>query len=315
MKISSVVKKCTAGQKLSMYLSNRFTYHSLDEWENTIKEGRILLNGAVTNCEVEITKGDTIEYIPLKWEEPEADFSYDIIYEDEFLLAINKTGNLIVHASGKTIRNNLIYHLRYVNPQTKNIGKELRLVNRIDRETSGIVLVAKTKSVLAFLSKQFKNRDVKKEYIGIVNGHFANSEFCIDIPIRKKKPLNYEKFECAILGGKESVTNFKVIGISKKYTKLSIRPLTGRTNQIRVHLEGIGHSIVGDKLYSGQDGVFKMWCESGMNSKLLKVLKMKRQALHAEKLKIIHPATNKAMVFKAPLPRDMKEFWDFAMKE
>lgn len=309
MVFSSKVKPHLAQGTLLEYLCGRFAYHTQEEWRENIRSGRIVLNGAPAVPEARLQAGDRIDYDAPQWQEPEANVNYRIVYEDECLIVVDKPANLMVHAAGRIIRNTLIFHLRYANPSTLTYGASLKLVNRLDRDTSGLIAVAKDDRTLAALHRQFVQRQVEKRYVGIVFGRPAQEKFTVDLPvgahprsaIKTKLGPNPE--------GKAARTDFTVRETAAQYTLLEIHPITGRTNQIRIHLEATGFPLVGDKLYSGSDESFLEWCEHGTTNELLARLKMPRQALHASYLAFNHPADGRRLEVASPLPADMADFW------
>ena len=274
---------------ITEYLARRFTYHAAPEWAATIREGRVFVNGARC-CETDTVKaGDIVAYDPGEFEEPEADLSYSIIYEDDRVLAVNKPANLLVHRAGKSFRNNLIYQLRHAaNPPYPNCHP----VHRLDRNTSGVVLVAKDSEQGALFGNLFAQGKVTKIYKAIVRGRpDIKLPFVIDSPISEDKdsgaPFRF-KVDSA---GKTAATIIENIqNFDNDFSLLTIRPLTGRTHQIRVHLSSIGFPIIGDRVY-GQDAET-------------------RQALHCESLSFIHPHTGRECMIRADLPNDFaKIIW------
>ena len=272
---------------IAEYLARRFTYYAAPEWAAVVGEGRVFINGARCGEADTVKADDTVSYDPGDFEEPEADLSYSIIYEDEWTLAVNKPGNLLVHRAGKSFRNNLIYQLRRAaNPPYPNC----RPVHRLDRNTSGAVLVAKDSEQGALFGNLFAQGKVRKIYKAVVRGRpDIKLPFVIDSPISEDKgsgaPFRF-KVDSA---GKPAVTVIEEIqSIDNGFSLLTIRPLTGRTHQIRVHLASIGFPITGDKVY-GQD------TET-------------RQALHCESLSFVHPHTGGECTITADLPEDLAFF-------
>ena len=230
----------------------------------------------------------------------------DIIYEDEHLIALNKKPGIIVHpgAGNKdgTILNGLLYRFKNLSyPKSERPG----LVHRLDKFTSGVMLVAKTDKVHHSLGEQFASRSIKKEYRAIVWGRTNSFGDIKGYLTRSKK--SRKKFVLNDNYGKYSFTEYKIIKFLEPFTYLKLRPLTGRTHQLRVHLSEIGHPIVMDDTYGGSIKISKSFHQK---NKLIidKVFKnLDRYALHAYKIKFIHPISKLMIELKAPVPNDFKK--------
>ncbi len=305
MIISSRVPPEHNGFTILNYLADRFTYLSKEQWQKRISEGRVFCNHKPSNGYIILKTDDVISYDMPEFVEPPADLNYTIVYEDNWLLGINKPGNLLVHHRGKSFRSNLIYHLRYVhNPPFENAG----IVNRLDRETSGIVIVAKDREALTAMNKLVAGRKVEKEYLGIVPGTPAPLSGTVDAPIGKvsNSKVGY-RFGIKGEKAKTAITRYETIqGIGEKYSLLKLFPETGRTHQLRVHMAAIGHIIVGDKLYGMKDEEFINWRKNPDSFKGKMVLN--RHALHCSRMSFTHPYTEKKCTISAPLPDDMMKF-------
>jgi 23S rRNA pseudouridine1911/1915/1917 synthase len=263
------------------YLSGRFTYHSSGEWADRGARGKVTVNGRAARPGETVAPGDIVAYDAGEFEEPAADLSYRIVFEDEWLLGIDKPGNLLVHRAGRSFRNNLMYQLRYVHAPSY---PSAHACHRLDRGTSGVVCVAKNAKVLAALCRQFAEGKVEKIYRAVVRGTPAVRE--IDFPIGKTGKTG---FYCG-QGGKEARTDIiESRPLGRDHSLVTVRPLTGRTHQIRIHLAAVGAPVVGDRLYGGGGEV------SG------------RHALHCTSLTFVHPATGMRRVIEAEMPVDMGE--------
>lgn len=215
--------------------------------------------------------------------------SIPVLFEDETMLVVNKPPGIVVNRAesvkGETVQDwvEKTYHIF--------IEDRAGIVHRIDKETSGILLVAKTIPAFESLQRQFKEREIRKTYIAVVHGAVAPAEGEINAPVGRL-PWNRERFGI-VPGGKESVTKYKVVGKSKAFSLVEVYPQSGRTHQIRVHLKYIHHPIVGDYLYAGRKTARadRTWAP--------------RVMLHAWKLTCRHPATGKELAFEAPIPDDM----------
>ena len=216
----------------------------------------------------------------------------DIVYEDEYLMVINKPSGLVVHPGNGNYNNTLVNGLMYYTKSLSDIGGEFRpgIVHRIDKDTSGLLLVAKTNQAHEILALDFKNKRIKREYIALLDGVFRQGSATIDAPIGRDKQ-NREKM-AVVEDGKNAVTHMKVLKRYDKYTLVSCILETGRTHQIRVHMAYIGYPVHNDPVYSKRDADFF------------------GQFLHSYKMNFVHPITKKEMEFVCPLPKYFQEFLD-----
>ncbi|MCX6731607.1 MAG: RluA family pseudouridine synthase [Candidatus Parcubacteria bacterium] len=220
-----------------------------------------------------------------------------IIYEDEDILAVNKPAGLLVHSlnlkSQKSNLKSLVDWILKKYPEIKNVGEDAArpgIVHRLDRDTSGVLLVAKNQKSFEYLKKQFIDRKVKKNYLVLVNGNIKNNTGIIDLPIgRSRTPLKRLASEKARGKLREAITEYKILKRFDKYTLVEVFPKTGRTHQIRVHFKAIGHPVVGDKLYGKPDE------------------NLNRQFLHANSLEF-NLQNGTRIKIEADLPDDLKNF-------
>lgn len=301
MIITSKVPANFRNLSLIEYLSKRFTYLSHEEWLLRISESRVKINDIIADVNKIVVTDDVLSYDMPDFKEPEADLNYSIVYEDEWILAVNKPGNLLVHHQGRSFKSNLIYQLRYVHEPKYD---DADIINRLDRETSGLVLVSKSKDALKKFTALFKNRSIKKEYVAIVNGMLEHETGVIDKPIGKD--INSKIRSKQIVEGeksKDAFTSFEVLERSNNYSLIKLYPKTGRTHQLRVHMLYLGYPIVGDKFYSVDEDTFFKWCKKKEDHE--RVFGLNRQALHCSALSFIHPFTNKELTITANIPDDM----------
>jgi 23S rRNA-/tRNA-specific pseudouridylate synthase len=316
-----------SSQTLLDYLSKRFTYLNEAQWRERIDSGKVLVNDRPASEGQPLRAGDEVAYTTSAWEEPPVDPHYRVIYEDEALLAVAKPAPLPVHAIGAYFNNTLMSLLRRDIPAAENY----HLVHRLDSETSGVLLIAKDKAVLKKLIWQWENNKVQKTYRAIVFGVFPERKTQVDAPILDQKggPIRM-KGGVDFAKGKPSITNFKRLetkvvsratllspdfsadkssGQACRFSLIEAKPVTGRTHQIRAHLEFLGFPIVGDKLYAGNDETFLHFYEHDFDEWVRARVLLPRTALHAYRLEISHPNTGKPLALEAPFSPDLQEFW------
>ncbi len=301
MNYSSKVPESCSEMSVTAYLAARFTYLSESAWSGLVQEGRISCNGCICDTATTVSKGDSISCDLPEFEAPVVNFDYDIIYEDEWLLAVNKPPGLRVHSSGKFVHANLIYHLRHLHQPPY---PEANLVNRLDADTSGLVLLARDKVVLSQLMRQFAERLVLKEYLAVVIGRPCPAYGTINLSIGAVKDARVPRFGINSLEGKPAVTHYRTIRpLSKHFTLLELKPETGRTHQLRVHMAAIGHPIAGDDLYTMNDYDY-------LNTRLntVKPTPLQGHALHSHRLHFSHPVKQTLCTLTAPLAPDIVQF-------
>jgi 23S rRNA pseudouridine1911/1915/1917 synthase len=301
-----------SGWTIVRFLSHRFKYHPPERWTKRVAEGWVLLNGSSVSPDQTVMKGDTVTYT-IFHTEPEVDFRYDVIYEDDYLLAISKSGNIPVHACGVYIRNTLIATLKNV------YGENLNLAHRLDRETSGLTLLTKDADTSRAMGRMFAVGKVWKLYAAVVHGRISESSFEVDAPIGKTmeelverpaddldsdlaedRPRYVPRRRVDFEHGKKAVTRFEVERVIGTCTLLRAIPLSGRTNQIRVHLDYVGHPIVGDKVYKPRLAA----PAGGVTREAGKPL-IDRHALHCRELRFVHPVTQGVLHLSAAYPDDI----------
>lgn len=253
------------------------------------KANKIYLNSLPTYTKKSVTVGDTVSVL-IDFEEDNSNIvasniPLNIIYEDDYLLVLNKPANIAIHPSILHFDNSLSNGVKFYFDKL-GLKKKIRIVNRLDRNTSGIVILAKNEYIQECLIKQMKTNEFKKEYLAIAKGILESKSGTLNFPIARKEGSIIERTVSS--DGDSAITHYDVV---KEFNNLSLVHIvleTGRTHQIRVHFSHIGHPILGDTLY-------------GSPSKLIN-----RQALHSYKLTFIHPVTKKVVSLEAPLPNDIK---------
>ena len=253
------------------------------------KNNKIFLNSNICSVNNKVALGDIVSFI-IDFEENSinivpAKINLNIIYEDEAYIVVNKPAGIPVHPSILHYENSLSNGVKYYF-DTIGLKKKIPPVNRLDKDTSGIVIFAKNEYIQECLVKQMKQKIFSKEYIAICEGIFENRSGTINAPIARKENSIIER--CVHEDGDASITHYNVLKTNFNYSVVKLLLETGRTHQIRVHLSYIGHPLLGDTLY-------------GNVSK-----KINRQALHALKVSFVHPISRKEVCYIAPLPDDMK---------
>ena len=293
-KFTLKVPASEAGWRLDHFLVHHLNDVSRSQLTAAVKNGHIQVNGSVTKASKKLAGNDIVcGRIEEKQEivaTPQP-VKFEVLYEDEFLLLIAKPPNLVVHPANGNPDNTLVNGLLFHCQQIADVGDFLRpgIVHRLDKDTSGIMVVAKRTDVHRFLVDAFKQREIKKEYRAIVVGNLAERSGRIVAPIGRH-PVNRKKMAVLPESGKFAATSWQLDRhIGDGYSFISLGLETGRTHQIRVHMASIGHPVAGDQLYGS----------SKTNSLF------PRQMLHASELEFIHPITHRRLVGKAPLADDM----------
>lgn len=280
--------------RLDAYISKQVSELSRTMIQKLIESGDILVNGSKKKLSYKVCGGDKITInIPEVKEvnlKPQ-DIPVEVIYEDNDIIVVNKPKGMVVHPANGNPDGTLVNAIMAMcKDSLSGIGGELRpgIVHRIDKDTSGLLIVAKNDKAHIEMSNQIKNHEVKKIYIALVRGNVGEDEATIDMPIGRS--TKDRKKMAVVKNGKEAVTHFKVIKRYGKYTLLEVKIDTGRTHQIRVHMAEIGHPVVGDMVYSNGKNDFGV----------------EGQMLHAKSLDFKHPITDKQMHLEAELPEYFK---------
>jgi RluA family pseudouridine synthase len=310
-----------SGWTIVAFLAHRFPYHTAEGWTRRVQDQWVRVNGTHVGEAHVMKKNDEVAYT-IWHAEPGVDDRYTVLFEDEHYLAVSKSGNIPVHACGIYIVNTLIARLR------ADYGAKINLAHRLDRETSGVVMLAKHRSANRLLAGMFERGEVEKRYLAIVYGNAGapGSTALIDAPIAKvdaryQYPVEYEYGKAndratylpkRIVGedGKPARTRFEVMGTrvheGHELTSLCVIPEHGRTNQIRVHLAHIGHPIVGDKIYALSGDLREELLREGLTPRCRAELILPRHALHCESLRFVHPLTAQTLTIDAPVPDDLR---------
>jgi 23S rRNA pseudouridine1911/1915/1917 synthase len=289
-----------AGKRLDLWLSENNLDMSRTYLKKLINNGQILVNGSKKKANYRLKPGDTVRLCipePKSISAKSEPIDISVIYEDEHLLIIDKPQGMVVHPAAGNRSGTLVNALlHYCGDKLSDISGVLRpgIVHRLDKDTSGVIVVAKTNLAHKFLVDKFKKRRIKKIYHAIVEGIVEEKQGKIDAPVGRH-PVDRKKMQVNLLQGRDAVTHFKVIKrFSSNVSMLKINLETGRTHQIRVHMAFIGHPVLGDKIYG--------------NKQISKSLGADRLMLHASLIGFEHPVTGEYIEFESSLPDYFKSF-------
>ena len=300
MDTQKIIYTSPKSERIDKFLQQELTDVSRTNIQNLISEGYIKVDGNNIKTNYKLKEGNVIT---IDYKEPEEldvvkqDIPVDIVYEDNDLIIVNKAKGMVVHPSvghkDGTLVNALLFH-----SELSSINGTIRpgIVHRIDKDTSGLLIVAKNDKAHVKLSEMIANKDVKRKYYALVHGSIKHDYGTIDAPIARNPK---ERKEMAIIDeGKPSITHFKVIDRFEKYTLIECELETGRTHQIRVHMKYINHPVMGDDKY-GQPCPY---------------MDTEGQVLHASELTLVHPTTGETMTFHAPLPEYFEKLLEILRK-
>ena len=290
------VEKKEEKKRIDAYISERKENFTRSKVQRLIEEKKITVNGKNVKSSYKVQENDTIEIIeeePIQTDIKPQDIPLDVIYEDKDIIIINKQKGMVVHPANGNYDGTLVNAvMAKCKDSLSGIGGEIRpgIVHRLDKDTSGAIIVAKNDEAHVNLSNQIKNHEVTKTYIALVRGIIKENEATIKMPIARSK-TDRKKMAVAPKG-KEAITHFEVLErFENKYTLLKVNIETGRTHQIRVHMSYIGYPLIGDEVYSNGKNEFGI----------------KGQCLHAWKLDFRHPITEKPMHIEAKMPEYFEE--------
>ncbi len=287
------------------FLTRRFPYQTRENWLKSIKLGAIKLNNHKSEPSYVLKSKDVVSYERPRSEEPKIDTSYNILFEDPVILVVEKNGNIPIAESGKYYRNTLINILK-----EKEGYEELYAVHRLDKETSGVLLISRTKEVATILGQQFVKQIPQKTYHAILKGEVSQSSIMVDKPIGKctQEQSKIRIRQVVRSDGKPSRTQFQPEKILDGLTLAKVQTFTGRTHQIRCHAEFLGYPIIGDKLYGQDDDRFLEFLNETGEPLFPPFGKIERQLLHSSSLSFLHPETNEEMCFNSDFYPEFSRF-------
>jgi 23S rRNA pseudouridine1911/1915/1917 synthase len=310
------------GMRLDRFLRMKYRKRSRSMIQDAIDRGVVQVTRkqgphvsfGKMKASAQLLNGDEVLVVSERKPEPPVDFNYRIIFEDDDLFVIDKPGNLPVHPAGRYFFNTLLVHLRTQGHKDPlKAEREYFLVHRIDRETSGILVLTKTREAAAVLTKQFADRLTEKHYLAVVRGT-TPEEFEVAAAMRRSKTSRVElKMEVCADDAEDALsalTRFRRIATAGGFSLVECFPKTGRQHQIRVHLDHLGHPIVGDKLYGMTEADAYRYFESKFLSPEAQArLLLPRHALHAAGIRFRHPITGLWLEYTSPLPSDLQGFF------
>ena len=319
--VTHTVQPGENGQRLDLFLKEKYRKLSREYLQKAIKQQRVTLNHEATKPSRVLRTGDKVYVLSTRGNEPRVDFNYKVLFEDEHILVVDKPGHLPVHPTGRYFFHTLLTQLRVVNGNEVDQGGEFYIVHRLDRETSGVLVIGKTSSAAASLVDQFSRRATDKEYLAIVQGVMPEDSYVVDVPLASdpKSTIKLKMYavemgadgEPLYVPKKEMLparTEIQVVERLEKYTVVRCMPHTGRQHQIRVHLHHLGFPILGDKLYGRSDDFFLGSLKEDISIEIEPGKSLTRHALHAHRLEFLHPVTKEKKVFTSGFPEELENF-------
>ena len=299
------IDETSVDSRLDSYLASQIPTWSRARLQRLIETEDVVVNGRSAKPSYRLRKGDEIE-VELTAPQVESftpeNIPIDVVYEDDTLMVVNKPAGLVVHPAAGihsgTLANALAFHFQNLPASEGSIRPGI--VHRLDRDTSGLLVIAKTEKALENLSDQFRDRTVFKSYVALVHGRVDNAAGRIEQPLARD-PSNRTRM-AVVRGGRTAITLYKVRKHYDRFTLLNVELKTGRTHQIRVHLAWLHHPVVGDETYGGGR-------DNNIQDARLRsiVRKLGRHFLHSQRLAITHPTTGERLEFEAPLPAELSD--------
>lgn len=287
------------GMRLDAFLAARLHKYSRAKVQEIIGEGRVFLRGKPAKPSARVGDGELVLIRYPRAEEPPVPHeTMPVLYRDERIVVIDKPGGTLSHPTDK-IQRNTVTHLL-----SRQLGCKVFLAHRLDRETSGVMLLALDSSAARRIYEQFLAREIRKEYLAVVLGRVAWTKKTVNAPIGAEGGEIKVRRAVGVAGGDPAVTDFERLACDGRYSLVSAKPRTGRLHQIRAHLAFLGHPLAGDKLYQGEGEVYMKAVRKELAPADLAALGAERQLLHAWRLSFKHPDDDRPLVFEAPVPAD-----------
>ncbi len=306
IRLDFVVPREYAGWRADRFISNRIPRLSRTRVQKVLRRAGFDAEGRPVKPNRPLAEGECISIYRPPPEEPDAPRVFGVLFEDEWILAVDKPAGLPVHPTARYHRNTLTALLR------ERYGDDDRpiLAHRIDSETSGVLLCAKTRESERALKMMFADRKISKRYLAVVRGVPSKPAARIEVPLGLDKASPIRVKMAFDPEGLPALTEYRVLSEREDVSFLECRPRTGRQHQIRAHLAHIGHPIVGDKMYGVSPSVFLEYIEQGMTSEIEQRVGARRHLLHAASISLTHPMTNDPLEVECPLPEDMSSHLD-----
>jgi 23S rRNA pseudouridine1911/1915/1917 synthase len=282
------------GKRLDQFLRERLPQYSRARLQDWIDQGRVLVNGSPEKRSFLLKGAERIDVEPAELAPLRAtaeDIPLEVLYEDADVIAINKPAGMVVHSGAGQHSGTLVNAVLHRFGQLSAVGGDLRpgIVHRLDRFTSGVILIARNDAAHRNLAEQFASRQVEKIYLALVHGRVKNDDDRVTTPIARD-PVRRTRMTARLQRGRQASTSYQVLKRFDKFTFLEVKIGTGRTHQIRVHLASIGHPVVGDKLYGAPAG------------------ELGRYFLHARQITFTSPSMGERITLAAPLPADLEDY-------
>jgi 23S rRNA pseudouridine1911/1915/1917 synthase len=285
-----------AGKRLDQFLHDRLPQYSRSRLQAWIHQGRVQVNGVPAKRSYLLKGWERIQVAPAELPPLRAvpeDLPLEVLYQDDDVIAIDKPAGMVVHAGAGRHSGTLVNALVHRFGKLSSVGGEVRpgIVHRLDRLTSGVILVAKTDTAHRHLAAQFSNRTIEKIYLALVHGHLKTDRGQVTKPIARD-PIRRVRMTAKSPAGRQAITEYKVLQTFEGYSYLEVKLGTGRTHQIRVHLASIGHPVAGDKLYGAPPAT------------------LARFFLHSHRITFTSPTSNEKITITAPLPPELAQYLD-----